>query len=133
MTYKFKGMGVGSAMKKVEAFCKEASTDYILMVAKAKQKRSLAQNKYYWGVVVKVISDYTGFTPQETHQLLGRELWSYDGKNGHRFIKSTADMDIAEFSSCIENARQYANESIGVYVPEAGEITEEMYMTLNPS
>jgi len=35
-----------------------------------KTVRSLAQNNYYFWVIINIISDFHGFTPIETHKLL---------------------------------------------------------------
>lgn len=131
MTYKFKGSDVLTAIEKVSDYCKDADGKYILLVQKAKEKRSLAQNRYYWGIVIKMLSDYTGFTSQEMHQVLGDNLWSYE-KDGRKFIKSTTEMNTAEFAANIDAARLFAQDNIGIYIPEPNEITNEVWMTLNP-
>ena len=33
-------------------------------------QRSGQQSKYYWGVIVEMISQHTGYTPEEVHELL---------------------------------------------------------------
>jgi hypothetical protein len=132
MTFKFKGSEVLKAMEKVNDYCKDEDVKYILLCEKAKQKRSLAQNRYYWGVLVKMLSDYTGFTSNEMHQVLGNQLWSYE-KDGRKFIRSTTDMDTKEFSDKIEEARVFAQDNIGVYIPEPNEVTNEMWMMLQPN
>lgn len=131
MTFKFKGSDCLTAIEKVSDYCKDPDERYILLVQKAKQKRSLAQNRFYWGVLVKMLSDYTGFTPNEMHQVLGDNLWSYE-KDGKKFIKSTTEMNTAEFAANIDAARLFAQDNIGVYIPEPNEITNEVWMSLNP-
>src|SRR5450759_1029472 len=39
-------------------------------VEKIKHTRTLQQNKYYWSVVVKLISQHTGHDPDQIHELL---------------------------------------------------------------
>jgi len=41
-----------------------------ITVSDEKPTRSNQQNSYYWGVVNKMISDETGYTAQEVHQIL---------------------------------------------------------------
>ena len=38
-----------------------------VIVRRKKKSRSLPQNAYYFGVVVKLISETTGFTDEEAH------------------------------------------------------------------
>lgn len=131
MTFKFRGKDSFGVMEKISDYCKEPESQYVLRVEKAKQKRSLSQNRYYWGVLVKMLSDYTGFTPNEMHQVLGENLWNYE-KDGRKFIKSTTEMDTAEFTRRIDEARLFAQEQIGIYIPEPNEVTNEMLMVLQP-
>ena len=39
-------------------------------IEKWKDQRSVQQNRYYWGVVVKIISDDTGNDPETVHEFL---------------------------------------------------------------
>lgn len=43
---------------------------YFWQITKPKRTRSLAENKYYWGIVIKILSDYTGFDPDEMHEVI---------------------------------------------------------------
>ena len=35
-----------------------------------KKQRSDSQNRYYWGVIVKMISDFSGESPNRVHEAL---------------------------------------------------------------
>ncbi len=39
-----------------------------------KAPRSIPMNKYYWGVIVKYLSDHTGYAPEEMHEYLKIEF-----------------------------------------------------------
>jgi len=41
-----------------------------VVLRKEKSQRSLNQNSYYHGVVVKTLSDFTGYDPEEMHEVL---------------------------------------------------------------
>jgi len=41
-----------------------------LTIEKWQDQRSMQQNRYYWGVVVKIISDDTGNNPETVHEFL---------------------------------------------------------------
>ena len=86
-----------------------------------KAKRSLDQNSYLWGVVYKVISDHTGSTENELHEIFKRMFIQ------PRFIKwkdttikvpgHTSDMNKVQFGEYIERIRAEVS-SMGVTIPE---------------
>lgn len=88
--------------------------------------RSLQQSRYYWGVVVELLSDHTGYTPDEIHELLKakfipKKLAVTDG-NGEivgEFVigGTTTKLNKIEFGEYIESIRQWAAE-IGVVIPD---------------
>lgn len=89
-----------------------------------KPKRSNQLNQYYWGVVVKIISDYTGYTKEETHELLKQtflkkkvlieDTW-YDT------TESTTKMNNKEMLEFIEEVKQWAAQTLYVYIPDPHE------------
>lgn len=95
----------------------------------SKKKRSLNQNAYYWGVVLKVLSDHTGFNTDETYQEMAKMFLSY--QNGAKtFVKSTTRLTTLEFEQYLEKIRQWAQVEMLVRIPLPNEITEEIFMTL---
>ncbi len=89
--------------------------------------RSLQQSRFYWGVVVELLSDHTGYTPDEIHELLKakfipKKLAVTDG-NGEivgEFVigGTTTKLNKIEFGEYMESIRQWAAE-IGVVIPDA--------------
>ena len=45
-------------------------SDVEVVVREIKKTRSSPQNRYYWGVVLKLISEKTGYTREEIHEML---------------------------------------------------------------
>jgi len=39
-------------------------------IEKSQKKRSSFQNRYYWGVIVAMLADHTGYTKEEMHEIL---------------------------------------------------------------
>lgn len=39
-------------------------------VKRLRATRSIQQSRYYWGVVVELIAEHTGYTPEEIHEVL---------------------------------------------------------------
>ena len=65
----------------------------VMVVLKRPRKpRSEKENRYYWGVVLKLIAEHTGHTPEEVHSGLKMKfLLSHDEKLP--YLKSTAQLD----------------------------------------
>ncbi len=130
MIFKFRSDKPEQAFKKITDFVSGKDDWFVVEIQKSKQKRSLSQNKYYWGVVIKIISDHTGYTSDETHQILARKFLSYT--NGEQtFVRSTTKLNTVQFNDYFEQCRTWAKEEMDVYIPLPNEITEDMYMLLN--
>ena len=94
-----------------------------------KSPRSNQQSRYYWGVVIPLISDYTGYTKDEIHEILKHlflaemlEIKSKDGEQHKiRIAKSTTDLNTTEMEDFLSNIRQWAAMELGVFVPTPNE------------
>lgn len=93
-----------------------------VIVRKARVQRSLSQNSYYHGIVVKLIADCCGYEPEDCHRALRARFLSEPGELGLARVKSTTELDTREFSDYVEQCRQLAAE-FGVYIPDPGEVT----------
>ena len=91
-----------------------------VVVRKKKKHRSGAQNAYYWGIVIDIISGATGFTPQEAHDAM-RFKFLTDRTGDLPKVKSTAELTTVEFLDYVAQIQQWASESLGVYIPDPGE------------
>ena len=95
-----------------------------VIIKEYKPKRSNQLNQYYWGVVVKIISNYTGYTKEETHELLKQtflkkkvlieDTW-YDTTD------STTKLNNKEMLEFIEEVKQWAAQTLYVYIPDPHE------------
>jgi predicted acylesterase/phospholipase RssA len=85
-----------------------------------KETRSQKQNRYYWGVVCKLISDHTGYTPDEIHQILAKKYLSYE-RIGKPFVLSTTKLKTGEFEAYMEDCRRWASTELSCNVPEPNE------------
>ena len=92
--------------------------------------RSLQQNAYYWGVVIQVISDHTGYTPDEVHEFLKmkfipKRLALSDGNGEIRdeFVigGSTRKMNTIQFGEFMEDCRRFAAETLDCFIPDPNE------------
>lgn len=86
--------------------------------------RSNAQNRYWWGVILKYISEATGFTPEECHAIVKAMFLKHKYVIGDVEIDavlSTADLATDEFNELCENARRWAAEFLHINIPEPNE------------
>ena len=91
-------------------------------------RRTNPQNRYWWGVVVRLFSaeDAMNCTPEEAHEALKFEVNAIIRVVGDRVIRipqSTADLNTAEFKQMWARAQQLGAELYGLNIPDP--FTEE--------
>ncbi|MBU1308800.1 MAG: hypothetical protein KKE30_04610 [Gammaproteobacteria bacterium] len=92
--------------------------------------RSLPQNSYYWGVIVKIISDELGYSPAQIHEMLREEflyevlhIKTRDGITQKKIAKSTTEITTTEAEDYYSSIRQWASITLGLWIPEPHEET----------
>jgi len=93
-----------------------------LTVGSVKKSRSNNQNRYYWGVVVTMLSDETGYSTDEMHDAL-RMLFLQDRTKKIPTIKSTTDLSTVEFEDYLAKIRQWAAETLNCVIPDPNEVS----------
>lgn len=93
-----------------------------------KDTRSNNQNRYYWGVMIAILSDHTGFTPEEMHYELKKRFLKYfkalpTGEQAE-LVKSTRKLDTKEFEDYMEKIRIFSALELDVIIPLPNEIIE---------
>lgn len=84
--------------------------------------RSIMQLRYYFGVVVKILSEETGYTPEVMHEHLKKIFLGYkeydmpDGTT-HIQIESTKGKTTVEFEDYLKEIRQWSGEFLNCYIP----------------
>lgn len=99
----------------------------VIEIKREKKIRSLDQNAYYWGVVLKTISIDTGHTEQELHDILKayipKKTIPFTKKDGTVLQipvpRSTTELSTSEFSEYIERIRAKFAMEFGIIIPEA--------------
>lgn len=91
--------------------------------------RSVVQNAYYWAVVLKTISDHTGFETEELHELFGKMFGKKKELFGETIILSTTTYNTVEFEDYLLKIRNWAGEFVDCYIPLPNE-TEHNYQHL---
>lgn len=99
---------------------------FLVKVGPIQRGRSLNQNRYYWGVVLALLSEHTGHTPMELHEyfkarynsdvlmLVNRETGEIVDER--TIAKTTTTMSTEQFTAYLEQIIQCAAE-LGCVVP----------------
>lgn len=100
-------------------------TELGLVIAKRYKDRSDRQNGYYWGVVLKIISDHTGHSTEELHEIFKRKflpprILTYRGTT-FKVPMSTTESDTLEFTDYIERIRAEAG-TMGITIPDPDQV-----------
>lgn len=96
-----------------------------LTIRKPDQQRTLAENRYYWGVIVSMLAEEIGIVPDDAHELLkGMFLKAGVEVEGRRYeiVRSTASLSVSEFEKYCEQCRTWAASELGCVIPLPGEI-----------
>lgn len=97
-----------------------------------RKDRSNSQNSYYWAVVVKLLSDHTGFNDSEMHEVLKYKfltqkkiLSTKKGDEDVSISTSTTKLTTKQFEEFMTKVRQWASIDLDCYIPEPNEIPIE--------
>ncbi len=106
-------------MKEVCATCKRPFT----------KRRSNAENKYYWKIVVGILAEETGYSDKEMHEILKRRFLTEHrivrGKKGEVIQMetdgSTAGLTTVKFEELMSQIRIWASRDLSIYIPSPNE------------
>lgn len=108
-----------------EAFYSHEGKRVSVIVARERKHRTNPQNRYYWGVVVALLSDNTGYTPDEMNDLLKWRFNRWHRDNLPDTVKSFKDLSTVEFEEKMSQIRVWASVDLAVYIPEPNETFNE--------
>lgn len=96
---------------------------------KHRQNRTLAQNAYYWGVIIPLISEEWGEEPETVHAYLKKRFLTYrqiiktpEGQREVELVGSTAKLTTDEFLDFNDKVKMWASQHLNCYIPDPGEI-----------
>ncbi len=106
----------------------EGKTDgqYFLTVKKKIKNRSSLQNRYYFGVIVRMICDEVGdkvddIETGDVHNHL-KNLFLKKTNGIVPIIRSTSDLTTIEFEEYLTKCRQWASIELNMYIPLPNEV-----------
>ena len=95
-----------------------------MIIRPFRAKRTIPQNAYYWGVVLKTISKETGYTSEELHEFFKRIFLKKEiviGGKAYETSISTRKLKKDQFSEYIEKIKGFVFLRLDLVIPEAGE------------
>jgi len=93
-----------------------------IIVKQFKHARTGQQNRYYWGVVLKVISDHTGYETDDLHDHFKTYFLRKPGKLSSYY--STTELDTSQFTEYIDKVIRFAETRLDISVPSP----DDMYL-----
>jgi hypothetical protein len=101
--------------------------------------RSTQENRYYWGVIVKTLSQELGYNPEEIHEILKhkflKEIINLKTKQGIDLIeitKSTTSLTTIDFEDYLSKIREWASIELSIYLALPNELAGGCSPTENP-
>lgn len=83
--------------------------------------RSSPENRYYWSVIIQMISDETGASPEDVHQEMKRMFLRVGGEK-IPITKSTTELSTTEFEDYVSKIRMWAASFLNLTIPLPNEI-----------
>ena len=102
-----------------------AGKEVDLTVQPRRDPRSMNQNRYYWGVVVRILGGEFGYQPDEMHEILKSKFlrrWSQGKLGVFPYAQSTAKLSTIAFEDYLEQVRTWAASEFNVNIPLPGEV-----------
>lgn len=111
------------------SFLEEAKIEVI--IRKARSKRTIKQNNYYFGVVLQIIAEESGnwdekkYTTNDLHdyykaKFLQKRIEIF-GKT-YTVIRSTTDLNTKEFTEYIRQIKMNAATTLDCWIPDADSV-----------
>jgi hypothetical protein len=98
-----------------------------LTLHKERNSRSNQQNKFYWGIVIEILGEHFGYTPEEMHEELKRKFNPVHSKIDPEasFGGSTTKLSTVEFIDYIDRITRWAASEYQIYIPDPNEVEYE--------
>lgn len=93
----------------------------LLTIGEKKNQRTMSQNRYYNGVILKLIGEHLGYDRDEVHDILTakflKKIVNVDGKD-MVVVRSTTSLTTEEMSNYIEKCKRFSAIELGCFIPE---------------
>ena len=92
-----------------------------IVVRKIQKPRSKKENRYYWGVCIKLLCETTGYNDDEMHDAL-RMLFLKDVNKKIPTLRSTTSLTTIDFEEYLTKIREWAIQTLNCYIPLPNEV-----------
>lgn len=92
-------------------------TQLEMILRKHEEKCSPNQRGYYFGVIVKMISEHTGHETEEIHEFLKWKFLAYVDENKLKLARSTESLTTREREDYHEKCRRWAQVVLDLSIP----------------
>lgn len=89
-----------------------------LSICQRRSIRSGRQNKYYWKVIIGILSEHFGYTKDEMHEALKYHFLKERLDNGFCYVKSTSRLNTKEMEDYHSQIRQWASIEHNCFIPD---------------
>jgi len=121
-----KGKLIIDRQQDFEIYLAKLCGDVEVTVCRPRKQRSNSENSYYFGVVVPILSEHTGYTPDEIHSLLKEKFLSkiivVAGKD-EKIPRSSTELSTIEWEKWMTEIREWASIELNCYVALPNEVT----------
>jgi len=94
-----------------------------VIIRKPKKVRSDRQNRYYWGVVLKLITECTGESGEDLHNHFSYRWLGTKGKSGKLISrKSTTSLSTVEFMEYLDKIISWGEKFLNITFPNPEDI-----------
>jgi len=96
---------------------------YELKIKRLYKNRTLSENNYYWGVVLKILSDELWYEIDEVHEVFKERFLSKkqsvksDKRIKLKRVKSTSELTTVEFEQYMDDIRLFAQQKLNIIIP----------------
>lgn len=101
----------------IKSLSRDEPRKVVITIKPYRKSRSNNQNKYYWGVVIAILSDEIGYSTEEMHEALKYKFLLVDNYKEIPTVRSTSDLSTIEFEEYMTNVRQWASADLQIYIP----------------
>ena len=102
------------------------NSDAYLIIKPYKSRRSDNQNRYYWGVVIKILAEELGYLSDEMHEILKYKFLAQKdvvlGDETLTIPDSSANLNTTEFEKYLAEIRMWASRDLDILIPQPNEV-----------
>jgi len=96
-----------------------------LVLRRKRSQRSLRQNRYYWGVVVEILSGHFGYEAKELHEALKFKFLKIHTEEELVTVRSTTTLNTKEFIDYIDRIQRWAASEHDIFIPDPQTVESE--------